>query len=138
MLNIRAMKDAVARWQTYEDRGIEPHYGWGKGGDGNSCALGDIAHYENISTWDCIDTHESDETVVGDYLGFGLVYNGHFSAITSREVCSQYGGIGIHEVFYFSYYSDMEMRWPIEEFQRLIEWEEATIKTENTNEVQYA
>lgn len=128
MLNIRLLKDAVARWQTYEDRGIKPHTGWGKGGDGNSCALGDIAHYENLDIRyfqaESVVCHFLDLPQFGkNGLPVGVVWNSY----TETE------NLVIHGVYFCPYavVNDHLNRWPIAEAQRMIEWEEATIEYEN-------
>lgn len=138
-LNIRALKDAVARWQTYEDRGITPQHGWGKGGDGNSCALGDIAHYENLNTGMNVPEQE---TMVGDYLGFGRQLNWKYMIAVNRNsnmaiaLSSKYCEHFTSEAELLASINDGWNRWPIEEVQRLIAWEEASIKADNIADVE--
>lgn len=113
-LNIRALKDAVARWQTYEDRGIKPRVGWGSGGNGNSCALGDINYYERFNIIEMIGC----EAAVSDMVGLDSNnFNCPSHKSQNREFVLPYA--------YLTKTNDFEGRWPIAEVQRLVEWEEA-------------
>lgn len=129
-MNLEAMKRAVARWETYEDRGITPHKGWGQGGDGNSCALGDIAHYEDIEVQGSYF-----EQMVGTVLGMptfsvGEVILGinfidnelEFGIVRPSDALPGYNDSW---AFMLSNINDVENRWPIAEVKRLIQWEEA-------------
>lgn len=130
-MNIRALKDAVARWQTYEDRGIKPHNGWGIGGDGNSCALGDIAHYENLDISKEYPWTYMPEIIVNNYLGLPYIPVGTILPheltgcgnliMDSLSVLLQHNAMALC----LSQINDMYNRWPIAEVQRLIEWHEA-------------
>lgn len=110
-LNLPLLRDAVARWETYRDRRVRPEIGWCVGGDGSSCALGDIAHYSGAQT--C-----GSELGVGDLLGitrerFGDVPYAIFGTVTPYMPLA---------------FASDKGRWPIEEVKRLIAWEEAALE----------
>lgn len=115
MINIEMLQRAVARWETYEDRGIRPALGWGSGEDGNSCALGDINHYEEIG---------GPASAVGEELGLVQMI-----PVKNHEAPARWVML-LHETECPAYYwlaaiSDGHGRWPIAEAKRLIAWEEA-------------
>lgn len=122
VLDVKALQCAVARWETYADRGIEPAKGWGKGGDGNSCALGDMAHYEQIpaamglpnTMWAarCFG-----DTTIDFSYGFGPAVEAFFDYFEPTSPLATLARV-----------NDMEARWPIAEAKRLIEWELAARK----------
>lgn len=112
-LNLPLLKDAVARWETYRDRGVAPAHGWNVGPDGEACALGDIAHYSGLNGRDVREWR------VGKLLGIEQKRFGNTCLpIAEFDEAGPYMPLAV--------ISD-QGRWPVEEVRRLIAWEEASL-----------
>lgn len=124
MLNIEALQRAVARWETYNDRGISPQQGQlHRGGDGNSCALGDISHYEGLDP-------SLSEGEVSDALGMPRIQPDEYTITAHGDTTTvahllmwhgfMVGPIGLGQIL--TDINDNHGRWPITELKRLVGW----------------
>lgn len=113
-MNLSVARDVLARWTSYEDRGITPNNGWACAPDGKGCALGDIAHYGGITqgglmAWDML---------MADRPGAIRMDTGIFNPWTTDYPYAP-------RFMAFAAINDTHGRWPIPELRRLIEWAEA-------------
>lgn len=113
---ISIFKDAIARWQTYEDRRITPANGGGVGLNGKACALGDIAANLGLDAWCKISP---EQTCAYSYLDLGRMMD-------SYRNNSDLGSI-------FWRVNDNERRWPIQEAWLFVQWEEADLNFDISN-----
>lgn len=122
-MNIEALERAVARWETYEDRGITPKKGWGSGGDGNSCALGDINFYEKFGAegFSYPEKHVADALQL-PFSDGGWIYN---RELDEWEHYSLDNHVGYRPYALFTVVNDCNGVWPIEVAKRFIQWEKA-------------
>lgn len=105
MIDLEPLKDAVARWETYRDRGIKPDI------CGRNCAMGDVAKHIGLDDWTDVNLGLRAEQ------GSRVMYLDNEKGVLGRTN---------NILQLITDYNDCYCEWPIELVKRLIQWEEAS------------